>query len=202
MDFLGAIISALRHAYPVNDLIYEPYFKKGCATHILISNKLNQATVIKIPSREHYITKSLAHKYLEASRLLLQQKLGLKKYQQVYILNVLISDKISKSCYELVKPPALENMDMIFNSKKLTKEEILAAICKALSTKFSLWAQSIKKTATKPKKEIQQTRYGIKEVVRRIKPYGPVLEQIRDIEQAADRLKSKQLEFSKKKAKK
>ena len=86
MDLLGKLIMCLRKAFPTGDFYYDPIFKKGCATHIIWSKQLNQLIIVKFPNREHYISKALAHQYLEKSRLNLQKKFGLEVYQKTYIL--------------------------------------------------------------------------------------------------------------------
>lgn len=170
MQKLGKLIYTLRKAS--SDFQFSSVHKKSCMTYLMYSAKLNQIVAIKIPNREFYITKGLALKYLQFTRKTLFKEYGQSICKKAYVLNILISDKLTKSCYELIAIDVdKKNFDMLFIPKKPSDEEIiLGAIFEALSTKCQSWITHIK-TGCKNKN---------------IAPFNDVRNKIKDIEKAAD----------------
>lgn len=132
----------------------------------------------------------MAHKYIEASRLKLQKQFPNDTYRSCYILNILISDRLTKSCFDLITPGKLENMDMLFNPKKTSNKEIVSTILQALATKFRSWSDQLKKSCNKPHYEYKNTSKGTVRIDKRIEPYGPIREKIENIDRAADILET------------
>jgi len=170
-----------RKAFPMNDLVYNTVYKKGCFTHMWYSSRLKQVVVIKLPSRKHYIAPKQAGTYLKNSRKDVLDMLYSEKAEGVYILNILIGNQLTKSCYKLVKPGEDEHMNMIFNPKITDTDEIFSTITQALATKFRSWAESIKKSCNRPKMVYHETSKGRIRTEKRIKPYGHVKRQIADL---------------------
>lgn len=152
----------------------------------MYSQKLNQIVIVKFPSREHYISPGLASKYLEASRKTAEKTLRLPRNHDIYVLNILISDRLTKSCSSLVTSGNHENMNMLFNPKRTMDMEILCTISKALAKKFRNWSNQIKKKCNEPIPKYHSTSKGMIRVDKRIEPYGPLREKIADIDRAAD----------------
>jgi len=170
----------------MDNIVYANVFKKGCSTHMWYSSRLKQIVVIKFPSRKHYISPKQAGTYLENSRKDARKMLCSEKAEGIYILNILIGEQLTKSCYKLVKPGENENMNMIFNPKITDTDEIFGTITRALATKFRAWAESIKKSCNRKRLVYHETSNGKIRKVKKIKPYGPVKRQIADLERAAD----------------
>ena len=184
MELLGKLIYYLKKASP--DFQFHNSFKKSCSTYIMYSQKLNQVIIVKFPNREHYISPRLATKYLEASRENARKTLRLPHNHNIYILNILISDRLTKSCSSLVTSGNHENMNMLFNPRRTKNIEILRTIFGALAKKFRTWCSQIKKSCNKPISKYHSTSKGIIRKDKIIEPYGPVKEKIANLDRAAD----------------
>lgn len=136
----------------------------------MYSLKLNQIIAVKFPNREHYITKGIARQYLQSTRKTIFSELDSSICENAYVLNVLISSRLTKSCFELITSGNQNNMDMLFNPKKTKEKEILCIIYQALATKCKTWSNSIKQ--------------GCKN--KKVNPFRKVKDKIQDIDRAAD----------------
>jgi hypothetical protein len=169
MDPLGRVIGVCKKASP--DFKYFPVAKKSCMTHILYSSRLNQIIAIKFPNREHYIPKNIAFSYLQSTRKTILAELGKSVCRDAYVLNILISNRLTKSRFDLITTDdKKKNMDMLFNPKKTKDKEILKAIFQALATKGRRWLKRIKERCEDKK----------------IIPFSEVRRKIKDIERAID----------------
>jgi len=170
MQKLGKLISVIKKVS--HDFQFYDICKKSCMTYIMYSHNLNQIIAIKIPNRSHYISKELARIYLQSTRKSIEKILGESICKKSYVLNVLISNNLTKSCFELVAiDQDKKNLDMLFNIKKPSDEEkILSTIFKALSTKCQSWVLQIKN--------------GCKNL--NVEPFKDVKKKIQDIERAVD----------------
>ena len=176
------------------DFQFEYIHKKDCLTCFMYSKTLNQIVIIKFPNRKHYISKKIAQGYLQSNRKIIENKLGKSLCRDVYILNILISNRLTNNTFELISSNN-KNMDMVFKpNKKTTNEKILSAILKALTTKCKSWHDKIKTRCKQPHSKFVNTLQGSYQVDKTIRPYGAVLEKIKVLENA-----SNFLEFSYKK---
>jgi len=180
LDIRGALINNLKRISV--DFEFFDYHRFNCSTYIMYSPSLNQIIAIKFPTREHYIPPSLAQKYLQRTRECIENKVG-NGCKKAYTLNILISDRLTKSCFDLISTKSMQkNMDMLFNPRKTKDKEILATIFKALFTKFKKWSDEVRNGCKKSDKK---------------RPYGAILDKINELERVAYRFESKHYENKK-----
>ena len=176
------------------DFQFEYIHKKDCLTCVMYSQILNQIVIIKFPNRKHYISKKIARDYLQSNRKIIENKFGKSICREVYILNILISDRLTNNSFDLISSNSNKNMDMIFNPKKTNNEKIIGTILKALATKCKKWYDKFKTSCKKPHSKFVDTPQGSLHIDKTIRPYGVVLKKIKALENA-----SNILEFSYKK---
>ena len=127
----------------------ETISRRGSMLYVIILPNIRQIIALKVTSREHCITRSLAFKYLQSTRRTLDDIISPKLRKEAYVLNILVGDAISKSCYELLskehrqKQNIDKNMDMVFSSKRKDDSEIIQSICKWLYLKTQHWKDKI-----------------------------------------------------------
>lgn len=144
---------------------------------IFFSKNFNQILCIKYAARKHYISEGLAWRYLERSRNEMRRVCGQNLYSTAYILNILIGDNLTKSCFNLSsinKKGNYRNIDMVFCTKFIFEDKIASIITRALSQKFEMWSRSIKSSLhSKNMKE----------------PFGVVKDKLEDLNLLAETLK-------------
>lgn len=166
---------------------FDQPFKLNCSTLLCDSQNLNQIVAVKFPNRRHYISTKLARDYLKSTRRLIEYKFSPAFLKEAFILNVLISDKLTKSSFKLISPEG-RNMDMLFNPKRTNNDIILGTILKSLYTKCENWENKVKSNCKKPIIEYKDSQYGSIETKTYIKPYGEVAKKIKDLEKASNYL--------------
>ncbi len=144
---IGKIIKILKKADNSFEIL--TFHKSGCMLYIIVSMNLKQIVAIKISNRKHYITKALASRYLQNTRKTIDGAITDKLRKDAYILNILMGDQISPSCYDLVKVThGLKNLDMVYNLKKIDDAKIIQGICNSLYHKTETWIEKIKKSCS------------------------------------------------------
>ena len=161
MEILGMLIFHLKKAS--SDFQFHSYHKKSCLLYIMYSRILNQVIALKFPNRRHYISGGMARQYLQSTRRTSEDTLGKSTIRDTYVLNILISDRLTEQCTrDIVKKSTDKNLDMAFNPKRTSEEEILRVILGALATKFRSWRNELYDGCKKKK----------------VKPYGHVKDKI------------------------
>ncbi len=196
MELIGKLVPSLKKAS--SDFTFDYIHKKSCLTLLCHSQDLNQIVAVKFPNRSHYISIKLARDYLQATRRLIDYKFSPSVLKDAYVLNVLISDKLTKSCFELISTSD-NNMDMVFNPnrRKTNYDIILGTILKSIYSKSVKWIDKIKKSFRKPVIKNVKSYHGSKEFKDYIEPYGPVKKKIKVLEKASNYLEIRYKKFLK-----
>jgi len=122
---------------------------------------------------------------------LLDKEFGFKFHERYFIktahvLNVLISVKLTKGCFNLITTGNEKTniMNMLFNPKRMSDNEIVCKILKALIIKFRMWNASLKKSSEKNCIAEVKSINGFVQIDKKFHPYGPFLDKMKNLKHA------------------